>query len=158
MSYDVEKISDDLLTFLNTLIESVIYLTTMFVFIYSNSKKDFYIVFAIYSTITITNLIYQKTVYRLQSLSRKIYEKINKYSINLTRYQIMIYKIFGRAEGGMNSLKLLLTLSVSFYAALVNNKLLLTYSFTSSGYLNMLIFSCNKLTSIFVSYKRIHEK
>ena len=158
MSYDVEKISDDLLTFLNTLIESVIYLTTMFVFIYSNSKKDFYIVFAIYSTITITNLIYQKTVYRLQSLSRKIYEKINKYSINLTRYQIMIYKIFGRAESGMNSLKLLLTLSVSFYAALVNNKLLLTYSFTSSGYLNMLIFSCNKLTSIFVSYKRIHEK
>ena len=70
----------------------------------------------------------------------------------------MIYKIFGRAESGMNSLKLLLTLSVSFYAALVNNKLLLTYSFTSSGYLNMLIFSCNKLTSIFVSYKRIHEK
>ena len=39
MSYDVEKISDDLLTFLNTLIESVIYLTTMFIFIYSNSKK-----------------------------------------------------------------------------------------------------------------------
>ena len=133
MSYDVEKISDDLLTFLNTLIESVIYLTTMFIFIYSNSKKDFYIVFVIYSTITITNLIYQKTVYRLQSLSRKIYEKINKYSIDLTRYQIMIYKIFGRAEGGMNSFKLLLTLSVSFYVALVGNKLLLTYSFTSGG-------------------------